>query len=297
MASISISAPKKGKVSKDWVKKQVSSALKHTVLISIAFFSLAPILWLIGIAFRPEEQAYTTPMMLLPRSLTLENFRYIFRKVPQMAVLYRNSIIITGVTVASVVIISSLAGYAFAKLKFPGKDVIFWLVMIAMFMPRSMAIPSLYQLLTRLRLLDTYAGLFLPYTAWWLPLNIFIMRSAFASIPQELEDAARIDGASPFRVYWQVMLPLAASSAVTVAIFTFVPVWGEYLFAFTFTTTVKAMPMGVGIKLLKPGAFSGEWTFPVAASATLATFVPPLLIYIGLQKWFTKGLLEGALKF
>jgi multiple sugar transport system permease protein len=288
---------RKRKLSRDWVRKQLSNTLKHVCLIGIAFFILAPILWLIGIALRPEEQAYTTPMMLLPRSLTLENFAYIVRRVPQMVILYRNSIVITGVTVASVVVISSLAGYAFARLQFPGRDIIFWLVMITMFMPRTMAIPSLYQLLSSLDLLETHAGLFLPYTAWWLPFSIFITRNAFASIPQDLEDAARIDGASPFRIYWWVMLPLIASSAVTVAILTFVPVWGEYIFAYTFTSSPKVMPMGVGIHLLKPGPETGEWTFPVAASATLAAFIPPLLIYVGLQRWFTKGLMEGALKF
>jgi len=292
-----ISTLKGRKVSKVWIKKRLSDALKHTFLIGMAFFILAPILWLAGIAFRPEEQAYTTPIMLLPRTLTLENFKYIFRKVPQMVLCYRNSIIITGATVASVVVISSLAGYAFARLRFPGREAIFWAITIPMYIPRAMALPSLYDLLYHFHLLDTHAGLILVYTAWWLAFNTFIMRTAFASIPQDLEDAARIDGASSFQIYWKVMLPLVMSSVVTVAILTFVPVWGEYLFAFTFTTTPKTMPISIGIKLLKPGAFSGEWTFPVAASATLATFIPPLLIYIGLQKWFTKGLLEGALKF
>jgi len=93
------------------------------------------------------------------------------------------------------------------------------------------------------------------------------------------------------------MIPLTTPSVVTVAILTFVPIWGEYLWAFTFTNTVQAMPMSVGIKLLQAGPEMAEWTFPVAAMAVLVSFIPPLLIYIGLQRWFTKGLMEGALKF
>ncbi len=115
--------------------------------------------------------------------------------------------------------------------------------------------------------------------------------------PRDIEDATIIDGASTIQSFRLVMLPLAASSLVTVAIFTFVPVWGEYLLAFTFTSTASAMPISIGIKLLQPGPSTGEWTFPVAAAAALLAFIPPLAIYFGLQKWFTKGLMEGALKF
>ena len=106
-----------------------------------------------------------------------------------------------------------------------------------------------------------------------------------------------MDGAGPIRLYAQLMMPLIATSTVTVAILTFVPVWGEYLFAFTFTTELTSMPMSVGIKFLQAGPAQGEWTFPVAAMAVIISFIPPLIIYIGLQRWFSKGLLEGALKF
>ncbi|MGQ9584547.1 MAG: carbohydrate ABC transporter permease [Anaerolineae bacterium] len=281
----------------DRLRRVGSQVLKHGFMIAMALFSLGPFLWLVGIALRPVKETYVTPMPLLPRTLTLENFDYVWRKVPQMAIIYRNSLVVTGVTVASAIIVTSLAGYAFARLRFPGRDIVFWSVLITMFMPRVMTIPALYQLLHKFKLIDTWPGLFLPYTAYWLPLNLFIMRSAFEGIPKDLEDAAIIDGCSHWRAFWRVMLPLAASSAVTVGIFTFVPVWGEYIFAFTFTETLKAMTLGPGIKLLQPGPATGEWTFPVAACAALLAFTPAILIYIGFQRWFSKGLLEGALKF
>ncbi|MBI4671980.1 MAG: carbohydrate ABC transporter permease [Chloroflexi bacterium] len=271
--------------------------MKHAFLIGLALYALTPFLWLAGIALRPVSETYTTPMPLLPRTLTFENFDYVWRRVPDLILIYRNSIVITGVTVVSVIILTSLAGYAFARLKFPGRNIIFWTVLVTMFMPQTLNIPALYQLISGLNLLDTWPGLFLPYTAYFLPLNLFLMRSAFESIPKDLEDAAIIDGCSNWRLFWQVMMPLAASSTVTVGIFTFVPVWGEFLFAFTFTSTLEAMPLGVGIKLLQPGPASGEWTFPVGASAALLAFIPAIIIYIGFQRWFTKGLLEGALKF
>ena len=280
----------------DRFKRYLSSFGKHAFLIGVVLVSLAPIIWLITIAFRPVEETYVTPMQLLPRTLTLENTKIVIEKLPKLILLYRNSFIITGATVLMVVICTSLGGFSFARLKFPGRDILFWLIVTAMFMPKSMMIPGLFEVLRKLKLLDTLPGLIFPYSGWFLSLNLFIMRSAFQSIPKDLEDAAIIDGASTYRLY-RLMMPLIAPSIVTVAILTFVPVWGEYLYAFTFTSKLSTMPMSVGIKFLQAGPAQGEWTFPVASMAVILSFIPPLIIYLGLQRWFSKGLLEGALKF
>lgn len=279
------------------VARRLSHLFKHLFLVSVALFSLAPLLWLISIAFRPVEETYIIPMKLLPSTLTLENARLVMLMLPKLILFYRNSFIITGSSVLLILIISSLSGYVFARMKFPGRDFIFWLVVISMFLPKSMSIPGLYEVLQKMDLLDTTTGLTFAYTGWFLSLSIYIMRSAFTSIPKDLEDAAVVDGCSPLRLYWQIMMPLVSPSLVTVAILTFVPIWGEYLYAFTFTTTLKAMPMSIGVQLLKPSPASGDWTFPVASMAILISFIPPLLAYFGLQRWFTKGLMEGALKF
>lgn len=279
------------------VVRRLSHLFKHLFLVSVALFSLAPLLWLISIAFRPVEETYIIPMKLLPSTLTLENARLVMLMLPKLILFYRNSFIITGSSVLLILIISSLSGYVFARMKFPGRDFIFWLVVISMFLPKSMSIPGLYEVLQKMDLLDTTTGLTFAYTGWFLSLSIYIMRSAFTSIPKDLEDAAVVDGCSPLRLYWQIMMPLVSPSLVTVAILTFVPIWGEYLYAFTFTTTLKAMPMSIGVQLLKPSPASGDWTFPVASMAILISFIPPLLAYFGLQRWFTKGLMEGALKF
>lgn len=209
---------------------------------------------------------------------------------------YRNSLIITGVTVLCVVLVSGLAGYAFARLEFPGKNLLFWAVLVSMFMPVTIGLPALYEMLAKLRLLNTLQGLILPYTAMHLAVNTLIMRGVVAAIPQELEDAAIIDGCSRVGVFRRIMMPLGASGLVTVAIFTFVPVWGEYLLATTFVDSAQVMPLAIGIKLLQSSPATAEWTFPVAAAALIA-FIAAAVIFILLQKWFTKGLMEGALKF
>jgi ABC-type glycerol-3-phosphate transport system permease component len=250
-----------------------------------------------GIAFRPETETYTSPVLLLPRTLTLENFPLVFERLPEMLIYFRNSFIITGISVALVVLVSALGGYALSRLRFRGKTIIFLLVVASMYMPRTMAMPSLYQLLFRLRLIDTYQGLILPYVAWHAAITTVLMRSVFQSIPQDLVDSALIDGANQFRIFRSVMMPLAASATVTAAILAFVPIWGEFIFAFTFTQSVKTMPLSVAMALLDTGPHTAEWTFNVAAAAALIAFIPALVIYIALQRWFTKGVMEGALKF
>lgn len=277
--------------------RRLSTLLKHLFLISVSLFSLAPLLWLISIAFRPVEETYVIPMPLFPSTLTLKNATLVIEMLPKLIMFYRNSFIITGASVFLILLISSLSGYVFARMKFPGRDFIFWLVVVSMFLPKSMSIPGLYEVLQKMKLIDTTTGLTFAYTGWFLSLSIYIMRNAFSAIPKDLEDAAVVDGCSPIRLYWQIMMPLTAPSLVTVAILSFVPIWGEYLYAFTFATTLKSMPMSIGIQLLKPSPASGEWTFPVASMAILISFIPPLLVYFGLQRWFTKGLMEGALKF
>ncbi len=271
--------------------------LKHGVLLAAVFLSLAPFLWLLSIALRPVTDTYVVPMPLLPSQLTLKHFVSMVEMVPLMTVYYRNSFVITGASVAGVVVISCLAGYAFARLRFPFRDALFWLVVATMFLPSVIAVPPLYVLLSRLNLLDTWLGLILPYTGWYLPVSVFIMRGIFTAIPRELEDAAKIDGASAWQIFWRIMLPLGASGAVVVAIFAFVPIWGEYLFSFTFTSTGNAMPMSVGIRFFEPSPATGNYTINVATAAALVMFLPSLLVYMTLQKWFTKGLTEGALKF
>lgn len=300
MASISLTAGQRRAAIRDRLSRLAGSFLLQATLIFGTVLTMAPFVWLLGVAFRPVSETYVVPMNLLPRSLTLENFLEVlerFTRTTSLLLLYRNSLIITGITVALILVCCSLGGFAFARLRFPGRDALFWMVTIAMWMPSTTALPALYEMMARWGINDTLLALILPYTGWHLSLGNFIMRSAFQSIPRDLEDAAVIDGAGVFRLFRMIMLPLTASSLVTVAIFTFVPVWGEFLMAFTFTSTTKAMPISIGIRLLQPGPSMGEWTFPVAATAALISFIPPLIIYFGLQRWFTKGLLEGALKF
>ena len=278
-------------------RMQPSAITFNAGLWALVAGSLFPFLWFVSIAIRPLTETYVIPMPIIPRSLTLQHFRDVFRYVPLMVSYYRNSFMITGAAVAGVVAISCLAGFFFARMRARGRDALFWMVVLTMFIPPLTVVPALYELLDRLHLLNTRIGLVLVYIGWHLGMSTFIMRGAFQQVPKEMEDAARIDGASNFRVFWQVMLPLVSGGLVVVAIFSFVPIWGEYIFAFTFAQTKDIMPMSVAIRFFEPSPASGQYTLNVAAAAALFMFVPAIAIYVTLQKWFSKGLMEGALKF
>jgi ABC-type glycerol-3-phosphate transport system permease component len=154
-------------------------------------------------------------VLLVPRTLTLENFPMVFERLPEMLLYFRNSIIITGISISLIVIISALGGYAFSRMRFRGRTVLFLLVVASMYMPRTIALPSLYQLLFRMNILDSYQGLILPYVAWHAAITTVLMRGVFLTVPRDLSDAALMDGCGHFRIFRLVMMPLAASSSLT----------------------------------------------------------------------------------
>lgn len=281
----------------DRFKKNLTMSTVYTFLIIGVIISMFLFFWLVCISIRPVKQTYSIPITILPRSLTIANFKEVLFELPLITKYYENGLIITFTAVGSILFISALAGYAFARLRFPGRDIIFWTIIATIFFPYTISLPALYQLLYSLHLTDTLLGLILPYTALWLRLGTLIMRQVFLSIPRDIEDAAIIDGCSKIGVFWRILLPLVSSGWVVVGIFTFVPIWGEFILAYTITSTPKSMPISIGMKMLEPNPAFGEWTFPVATSASLLIFIPSLVIFIMFQKWFTRGITAGALKF
>ena len=231
-------------------RKSLTASTVHFLLILGAMVSMFLLFWLVCVSIKPVEETYSVPITILPRSLTLDNFRQALFEMPLIARYYANGLIITLSAVGSILLISALAGYAFARLQFPGRDLIFWIIIGTIFFPYTVSLPALYQLLYSLYLTDTLLGLILPYTALWLRLGTLIMRQVFLSIPREIEEAAIIDGCSRIGAFWRVLLPLVTNGWVVVGIFTFVPIWGEFMLAYTITSTPKSMPISIGLKML-----------------------------------------------
>jgi ABC-type glycerol-3-phosphate transport system permease component len=268
---------------------------KHVFMVVVAAVLMLPILWIIGSALRSAQDFFQPPHSFFPRRWTLQNFAAVFTEYPQIKDYYLNSIVIAVVVVPITVVISCLAGYGFARLHFPGRNIIFWAMAITMYFPVGIARTfSIYELTDRMGLIDTRLGLILPYLSLGLVVYIFVLRGNFQEIPVELEDAARIDGASAVGVFLRIMVPLARNGIIVVAVLALIRVWGEYILAL-YLTTQQAVPLAYGLTFMQQ-SLGVDASFPYIAAVYALSALPMILIFLVLQPWFMKGLMSGALK-
>src|SRR5699024_8124900 len=186
-------------------RRRPRQTIEHALLFIGVVLLLAPMVWFVSIAFRPPEESY----QLIPGSLTLSNFPAMLDRVPAMGKYMLDSFLITGGTVLVTCVAASMGGFAFARIAFPGREIIFWSIVATLFIPITTAVAALYLQLFEMRLLDTRIGLILVYSAWQLAMGMLIMRGIFGSIPKDLEESARLGGDSMWQVPWLIYAPLA----------------------------------------------------------------------------------------
>lgn len=271
------------------------------MLLIILWWTFMPILWTTITSFKGERELYAYPLRFIPHEPSLKNYRFLVMYLSDLPIYFKNSVITSLGTVALTVVAASLMGYAFARLDFRGRDLIFYSLIVAMFIPHAGGLMAAYELMHALHLRNSLIGLILLFSSG-LSVPLFIMRQSFLAMPRELEDAAMIDGASRWRLFWAIAMPFAAGGAMVVAILTFVRVWGEYLMTITMIDVQRLYTLGVGIVLFSG---SGAMTYEdpeisvagVQAAGYLMAALPAMLLYVFMQKYFVRGLVEGALKF
>jgi ABC-type glycerol-3-phosphate transport system permease component len=276
----------------------------HLVMICALVLTFLPIIWMISTSFKSRLGFAEHPASLWPHDFTLVNYRYMLTAVDNLPTYMKNSFILAIGAALIQIVVASLAGYAFARMRFRGRDIILVILMVSMFVPRSGGLMALYELMTFLNLRNSLIGLILLFAAN-VPIPIFIMRQAFLAVPKEIEEAAILDGASWFRVYRQIALPLALGGMVIVGTLAFIAAWSDYLVTFTMIDLDSQMTLSVGIQKVLANSyqsaltpqFRGEMTGETADAAMLLTATLPVVIFYGLlQRWFMKGLTEGAVK-
>jgi len=266
----------------------------HAIIIFFCMIVLLPILWVLLLSFKSLRDAYTGA--LWPDQFDFTHYSYVFKNMPTVLRNFSNSIIVTLVTVVVTTVISILAGYALVHTRLPGAAVVGAALLATLFFPtRLVSIIGIFQLQFRLGLINTLPGLMLPYITLNLALSIMIMRGIFQQISPELVDAAKIDGASSWRTLREIILPLAANGIVVVGMINFVTAWGEYLLARTLTNDQLMQTFPVALT----STFSsfGEWAYPRVAAMYIMAIAPGIIAFAFLQRWYMKGLQEGALKF
>ena len=209
---------------------------------------------------------------------------------------FLNSVIVSVATIACVIGVTSLAGYAFAKVPFPGKNILFILFLVPLMVPFHIVLMPLFILIKNLHLLNTRLALILIYSTFYMPLSIFLMRNTFDTIPSELMDAALIDGCSVWGVFARVMLPLSWVGIVTVSIFTFMYSWNEFLVALIFTTSETMRTLPVGLSVMQTTYYSGGIRWEILSAGNLISCIPIILVFLVLQRYFIKGITSGAIK-
>lgn len=266
--------------------------VKYAGLALGAFFMLLPFAWMIVSSFMSAAEIMARPLRWLPAELQLRNYEALAAAIP-LGNMYANSLIVTISITVGVLLTSSLAGYGFAKFHFPGRDILFVLVLATMMIPFFVVLIPIFFLVRQLGWMDSYLGLIVPniVTAF----GIFLMRQYMLTLPDELLDAARIDGASELAIYWRIALPLAGPALGALAILAFVYHWNSFLWPLVVIRSRELATIPIGLNSLRVYASSPEVINLQMAGAALA-IIPVVAVFAVLQRHFVRGIALTGLK-
>jgi putative chitobiose transport system permease protein len=272
-------------------KKFVENTFWYIVLFLVAVVTVFPFIWIFFTSFKgPLDAIYSVPPQLIPHNPTFANYLRVWDNLP-IAQFFINSVVVSVVTVVFNILITSLAAYPFAKMKFRGRDAIFYLLLATFVVPAQLTyIPSFVLAVNFFHYYDSILALIFPSLA--TVFNIFLLRQAFKTVPDDLIDAGRMDGAGELRIWWNILLPVVRPSLATAAIFTFVTQWNDFLWTSLMLHTRDRMTLPVGLVALQ-GMFASD-SRGVAAGVVM-TVIPILIFFVVLQKQFVSGL-TGAVK-
>jgi len=273
------------------LRRPARRPLRHLLLIALALLSLFPVLLILSTTFKTAQDVKVNPFGLFS-SFSFENLVTAWT-VGDFGSYLLDSILLTVPSTALAVVLSTMGGYAFARLPFPGRSAAFYAVVLGLLVPFFAYMIPLYFQLRTMGLLDTLAGTVLVLTMTGLSFGTFFMRAFFSDLPEELEQAARIDGASELRIFLQVMLPLAWPGVGTLAVFTFLQNWNNFLVPLLYQPGGEYRPLTTGLYLFLGGRSVDIG--PLAAGA-LITILPVVLLFVSLQRQVTDGFLAGAVK-
>ena len=272
------------------MKRHAGTILIHAALIGGSIITIFPLLWMVSASFMPTGEAMMYPPRLLPSRVTFEHYRDLFTRLDLGRSFLNSSIVAIAVTSISL-LVNSMAGYAFAKLRFGGRDKVFALLVGALVIPTQVGMLPLFLMLKSMGLVNTYMGVIIPGLASIF--GIFLIRQFMLSIPEELLDAARIDGASEFQIYWSIVLPLAKPILVTLAIFTFMTSWNDFMWPLIVLIDDSRYTLPVSVASLV-GEHVQDTELMMASS--VITVLPVLILFLALQRYYIAGLMVGSVK-
>ncbi len=271
-----------------WTGRRI---LAWSVLIITTIISLWPMYWLFVTALTPTQDTIKTPPDLFPIHASLDNFRRLFTQASDYWRWGLNSVLVALCVTGFHVFFDAMSGYAFAKRRFPGRNLLFWLILSTLMIPAHVTLVPMYIVTRQLGLLDSLWAVILPGTADVF--GIFLMRQYIQTLPSELEEAARIDGSSEFGVFFRIILPLSTPALGALAIFTFVRNWNNFLWPLIVLQKSRNFTLPVGVASLQ-GEFSTDFGIIFAGAALAA--LPMIIFFLTFQRFFLEGVRMGAVK-
>jgi multiple sugar transport system permease protein len=273
-------------------QQPLASAIKYAVLVLGAVLMLLPFEWMVVASLMAPNEIMARPLVWLPAGLQFHNYARLAEAIP-LGRMYLNSLIVTTAITLGILVSSSLAGYGFAKFQFPGRDILFLMVLATIMIPFFVYLIPVFYVVSQLGWVDTYQGLIVPniVTAF----GIFLMRQYMLSLPDELLDASRIDGASEFAIYWRIVLPLVGPALGALAILAFVYQWNAFLWPLVIIRSGDLATIPIGLNSLRVYASQPEVINLQMAGATVA-IIPVLAVFAIFQRWFVQGIALTGLK-
>jgi len=271
-------------------KKITKNWFWYVLLVGLTLFFFIPFWWMVSTSFKTYTEVYTRQYSLWPSNFYFDNYREVFKVLPFTQYLW-NTIKVSTLVILGTLTTSSMAAYAFARLQFKGRDVLFFLYLATLMIPRQVVLIPNFIIFREMGLLDTHWSLVLSgiFTAY----GTFLLRQFFLSIPRELEEAAVIDGYGYWARFVSIIIPLSKAALTTLLIITLLNIWNEYLYALVFIQSDRNRTLTLGIALLR-GDFDVKWNQVMAA--TLISIAPIVLVYLSAQRYFVEGIALTGVK-
>ncbi len=272
------------------IKRSVNKTISLIILSVLALMAFLPLYWMIVTAFKQPTLTMKFPPELFPKNPTLDNFAELFERKE----IFRwtlNSLIVAGTVTISQIFLCAMAGYSIAKKRFPGSKVFFWVYISSMMIPKQVTLVPLYIMVANFGMINTYGGLILPSIA--APFGVFLMRQFMVSLPNEVIDAAKIDGAGEFLTFYRIILPMSKPALAVLGIFTFVGEWNSFLWPLIVTQSSSMKTLQAGLALIQEEV-PMQYAY-LMAGATFAA-IPMIIVFLSFQKYFLRGVTVGAVK-
>ena len=259
------------------------------VVLAVAF----PLAWMVLTSFKPQTELFRRPPTFLPETWTLEHYRTLLTGT-NFLTYFRNSVVLSTATTLVVVAVATLGAYSLVRFRYRGREALAVLVLFTYLLPSVVLILPLYLMLVSLGLSNTLASLVIAYTTFALPYALWLLRSFMAGIPEDLESAALVDGATRLGAFRDVILPQLLPGIISTALFTFILSWNEYLYALVLVNSDDARPLTTGVMNMLVSSFNIEWSLLMAASVMMS--VPLIVVFAFLQSYLTRGFGAGGVK-